>query len=93
MWFVTPLVPKYEWLKNFEEFTEEIQYASPENLESKSSVCWFFSRPGSGVQALMPSVDQAGHALGSGQSVEGTIRLEKIKEESTKLPPKLLSYV
>lgn len=41
----------------------------------------------------MPSVDQAGHALGSGQSVEGTIRLEKIKEESTKLPPKLLSYV
>lgn len=82
-----------QMFKNFEEFMGEIQCASSKNVESKSSVWVFFSKPESGVQALMPSIDQAGHALGSGQSVEGKIRLEKMRKGSMRLPQKFLSYV
>lgn len=82
MWFITPLVPEYKcfiWLENLEEKSNVLPLTS---RRAWSPFCRFFPRPGSGMQALMPSVTQAGPALGSGQPEVEETRLEKISRGS-----------
>lgn len=74
MWFVTPLVLEYKCLKALKNLWEKYSVLPQGAWKARDlSVCWFSSRPGSGVQVLMLFVNQAGHTLGPSQSVETKI--------------------